>query len=343
MTNVGKNIDIIRKHGPSLRGSSMRDFFDLLQEHNLYSEELHSKSLNEYWLNSNRVSFLSLDEPQKIRGRKRDLCFLNEGNELTYEDFFQLNVRTTERIIIDYNPSDEYHWIYDRVIPREDCDFFQTTYLDNPFLSSNLIEEIERLKDADDNYWRVYGLGERGQSSATIFTHWKTVDQIPDTYKFLNYGMDFGFANDPTAIVKVWTDGHGFAVEEICYSTGLTNADISKVLRDAGVARHDIVIADSAEPKSIQEIMNHGFNVHPCRKGRDSVRAGIQFMHSRPLMVTARSSNIIQELRNYKWVEDKNGRQLNQPVDAFDHTIDAMRYAITHNQTNPNYGSYVVG
>ena len=149
--------------------------------------------------------------------------------------------------------------------------------------------------------------------------------------------------NDPTAIVRIYTDGHGFAVDELCYATRLTNSDIAKNLRDNGVHRSDVVICDSAEPKSIDEIHGHGFNTHGARKGRDSVRSGIQFLHSRPLLITARSVNLIKELRNYKWREDKNGKQLNEPVDQFNHAIDAMRYAITFNQTNPNFGSYAIG
>jgi phage terminase large subunit len=252
-------------------------------------------------------------------------------------------LRTTDRVIIDFNPSDEFHWIYEQVIPREDADFFQTTYKDNPFLPESVVMEIERFKDVDENFWRVYGLGERGTSQATIFTHWKEIDQIPNEYKLLTTGLDFGYTNDPTAVVRIYTDGHGFAVDEICYATRLTNSDIAKMLRDNGVHRSDVVICDSAEPKSIDEIHAHGFNTHGARKGRDSIRSGISFLHSRPLAVTSRSVNLIRELRNYKWKEDKNGKQLNEPVDSFNHAIDAMRYGITWNQTNPNFGSYAIG
>jgi phage terminase large subunit len=186
-------------------------------------------------------------------------------------------------------------------------------------------------------------LEKEGTSQATIFTHWKEIDQIPNEYKLLNDGLDFGYTNDPTAVVRIYTDGHGFAVDEICYATRLTNSDIAKMLRDNGVHRSDVVICDSAEPKSIDEIHAHGFNTHGARKGRDSIRSGISFLHSRPLAVTSRSVNLIRELRNYKWKEDKNGKQLNEPVDSFNHAIDAMRYGITWNQTNPNFGSYAIG
>jgi len=341
--NTGLVITICRKTFPALRATAMRDFFEILNREEIYNPDLHNKSDATYHLDGNLVEFISIDQPQKVRGRKRDVLFVNEANEISLEDWRQLLLRTTGRTIIDYNPSDEFHWIYDEVIPREDADFFQTTYKDNPFLPQSVLVEIERFREADENFWRVYGLGERGASRATIFTHWKEVDQIPNEFKPLHYGIDFGYTNDPTAIVRTYTDGHGFAVDEICYASRLTNSDISKVLRDSGVHRSDVIICDSAEPKSIDEIHGHGFNTHGARKGRDSVKNGIQFLHSRPLLITSRSVNLIKELRNYKWKEDKNGKQLNEPVDEFNHAIDAMRYAITFNQTNPNFGSYAIG
>ncbi len=341
--NSGLVITICRKTFPALRATAMRDFFEILNNEDVYNPDLHNKSDATYQLWGNMVEFISIDQPQKVRGRKRDVLFINEANEINLEDWRQLLLRTTGRVLLDYNPSDEFHWIYEEVIPREDAEFFRTTYKDNPFLPQSVVMEIERFKTADENFWKVYGLGERGTSQATIFTHWKEINQIPNEYKLLTTGVDFGYTNDPTAIVRVYTDGHGFAVDELCYATRLTNSDISKVLRDNQVDRSDVVICDSAEPKSIDEIHAHGFNTHGARKGKDSVKNGIQFLHSRPLLVTARSVNLIRELRNYKWKEDKNGKQLNEPVDSFNHAIDAMRYAITFNQTNPNFGSYAIG
>ena len=165
-----------------VRGTVMRDFFDILKRYNLYFEELHLKSTHEYFLNDNRIEFISLDQPTKIRGRKRDLLFINEANELTFEDWQQLIFRTTERIVIDYNPSEEYHWIYDKVLTRSDVDFYQTTYKDNPFLNKVIVQEIERLKEIDENYWRVYGLGERGKSRPLVF-NFNTVPNTPPNCK----------------------------------------------------------------------------------------------------------------------------------------------------------------
>ena len=341
--NSGLVITICRKTFPALRATAMRDFFEILNKEEIYNPDVHNKSDATYQLWGNMVEFISIDQPQKVRGRKRDVLFINEANEINLEDWRQLLLRTTGRVLIDYNPSDEFHWIYEEVIPREDAEFFRTTYKDNPFLPESVVMEIERFRTADENFWKVYGLGERGTAQSTIFTHWQEINQIPNEYKLLTTGVDFGYTNDPTAIVRVYTDGHGFAVDELCYATRLTNSDIAKVLRDNEVHRSDVVICDSAEPKSIDEIHAHGFNTHGARKGKDSVKNGIQFLHSRPLLVTARSVNLIRELRNYKWKEDKNGKQLNEPVDNFNHAIDAMRYAITFNQTNPNFGSYAIG
>lgn len=336
-------ITIVRNTFPAVRGTVMRDFLTILKDHDLYREEYHSKTAHEYNINSNIVEFISLDQPQKIRGRKRDVLFVNECNEISYEGWQQLIFRTTERIIIDYNPSDEYHWIYDKVLTRDDCAFYQTTYLDNPFLGQVNIAEIERLKDLDENDWKVYGLGERGISRSTILTHWKEVNQVPLGWRLMNLGMDFGYVNDPTTIVAVYTDGEGFCVDELCYSTGLTNLAIAQVLRDNKVARTTPIIADCAEPKSIVEICDQGFNVHSCRKGADSIRNGLDYLRSHPLSITSRSINGIKELRNYKYIVDRNGNTLNQPIDRWNHFIDAMRYAITFNQLNKNYGTYAVG
>ncbi len=338
--NTGKTITICRKSFPSLRASVMRDFLDILRAYELYNEDYHNKSSNEYHLNGNLVEFISLDQPQKIRGRKRNLLYINEGNELFYEDWQQLVFRTDGRIIIDYNPSDSFHWIYDRVIPREDCDFYQTTYKDNPFLDKSIVDEIERLRDTDEDYWRIYGLGERGMSRATIFQFGQA--EIPTDAKLISYGLDFGYTNDPTALVAVYQLENNLYLDELIYRTGLTNRDIHAHFQSFSLDRRDEVFADSAEPKSIDELHRFGWNVKPTVKGADSVNAGIDILKRHKLFVTPRSSNLIKELQNYKWVEDKNGNLLNKPIDAFNHGIDAARYAVANKLSKPNYGRYNV-
>ena len=336
---TGQTITIARKTFPAVRSSVMRDFFDILKQHQLYNEDYHNKSNSEYILNGNLVEFVSLDQPQKIRGRKRDLAFLNEANELTFEDWQQIVFRTNGRIILDYNPSDSFHWIYDRVIPREDADFYQTTYRDNPFLDATIVSEIERLKETDEHYWRVYGLGERGTNRAQVF-QFTTYQQLPPQAKFLSYGLDFGFTNDPSALVACYQWGDNLYFQEVLYSTNLTNQDLSQMFTKFEVGRYDEVFADSSEPKSIEELHRMGFNVKPTAKGADSVNAGIDMLKRYKLHVNG--SNLIKEMENYKWLEDKNGNLLNKPEDKYNHAIDALRYGVWNKLSKPNYGRYTI-
>lgn len=338
--NTDKTVTICRKSFPSLRASVMRDFFDILRNHDLYREEYHNKSSHEYHLNGNLVEFISLDQPQKIRGRKRNLLYINEANELFYEDWQQLIFRTDGRIILDYNPSESFHWIYDKVIPREDCDFYQTTYRDNPFLDEQIKNEIERLKETDEDYWRIYGLGERGMSRATIFQF--GTSEIPQEAKLLSYGLDFGFTNDPSAIVAIYQHGDNLYLDELLYRTGMTNRDIHNHLQSLGLDRRDEIFADSAEPKSIEELHRFGWNVKPTAKGQDSINAGIDILKRHKLFATSRSNNLIKELQNYKWTEDKNGNLLNKPIDVMNHALDAARYAVYNKLSKPNYGRYSI-
>ena len=338
--NTGRTITICRKSFPSLRASVMRDFLDILRNYELYNEDYHNKSSNEYHLNGNLVEFISLDQPQKIRGRKRNLLYINEGNELFYEDWQQLVFRTDGRIIIDYNPSESFHWIYDKVVPREDCDFYQTTYRDNPFLDKSIVDEIERLRDTDEDYWRIYGLGERGMSRATIFQFGQS--EIPTEAKLISYGLDFGYTNDPSALVAVYQHGDNLYLDELLYRTGMTNRDLHNHLQSLGLDRRDEIFADSAEPKSIEELHRFGWNIKPTAKGQDSINAGIDILKRHKIFATSRSNNLIKELQNYKWTEDKNGNLLNKPIDVMNHALDASRYAVYNKLSKPNYGRYSI-
>lgn len=338
--NNGKTITICRKTFPALRASSMRDFFDILKKYDLYKEANHNKSNSEYLLNNNLFEFISLDQPQKVRGRKRDMLYINEANELYFEDWQQLILRTTDKAILDYNPSDEFHFIYEKIKPRDDAEFFITTYKDNPFLDIETVNEIERLRFVDENYWKIYGLGQVGSSQALIFRI-NECNSIPAEAKFLSFGMDFGFTNDPTTLVAIYQQGDNIYLKELLYQTGLTNRDIDEKLRFHSVERKEI-FADSAEPKSIEELYRMGWNVKPATKGQGSVNIGIDMMKRYELYVTKDSVNMIKEFRNYKWQEDKNGNVLNTPVDMFNHTIDAIRYGLYDKLARPNYGKYAV-
>jgi phage terminase large subunit len=337
---TNKTITICRKTYPALRSSSMRDFFEILRTYDLYDELYHNKSNSEYILNGNLIEFISLDQPQKLRGRKRDLLYINEANEMSFEDWQQLIFRTTGRVIIDYNPSDEFHFIYDKIKPRDDAEFHITTYLDNPFLEDETIREIERLKDIDANYWKIYGLGEIGSSQSIIFRI-NECKQVPVDAKFLSFGMDFGFTNDPTTLVGIWKQGDDIYLKELVFKTGLTNRDIDAEFKLHNIQRSEI-FADSAEPKSIEELYRMGWNIKPATKGQGSVNIGIDMMKRYRLNVTSDSVNMIKEFRNYKWQEDKNGNVINTPVDMFNHTIDAVRYGLFDKLSRPNYGKYAV-
>lgn len=339
-SHTGKTITICRKTFPALRSSVMRDFIDILKIHNKYNEANHNKSNSEYKLDGNLIEFISVDQPQKIRGRKREFLFINEANELDYEDWQQLVFRTTEKIVIDFNPSDFYHWIYNKVIPRDDVEFFKTTYKDNKFLDASIIEEIERLKETDEHYWRIYGLGERGYSKATIFKY-NEVDSVPEDAEFVSFGLDYGYTNDPTAMVGVWKRGYDLYIKEYIYQTMMTGRDIHQRLKDMGIQR-DIIFGDSAEPRLNDELRRMGWNIKPSVKGKDSINAGIDLLKRYKIHITKDSHNAIQEFRDYKWKEDKSGKLTNQPEPKNDHLIDSTRYACYSIMSRVNFGKYAV-
>ena len=335
-----KTITIARKTFPSVRATVMRDFIDILKQNKLYREELHNKSSSEYKLNNNLVEFISVDQPQKIRGRKRDMLFINEANELDFEDWQQLVFRTTEKIILDYNPSDEYHWIYDKVINRDDVEFYKTTYLDNPFLDVSIIKEIERLKYTDEQYWQIYGLGEKGVSKATIFNY-AEVSHIPHDAELVSYGADAGYTNDPSTLVSVYKKDYNLYIKEHLYRTMMTTKDLSDHFKQE-VQRRSPIYFDAAEPRLIDELRRMGHNIQPSLKGRDSINAGIDLLKRYKIHITSDSNNAIQEFRNYKWLEDRSGKLTNKPVDKNNHIIDAVRYATYSIMSRPNFGKYTV-
>ncbi len=340
VSNKNKIITICRKSYPSLRATVLRDFLEILHTNKMYSELYHNKSNSEYNLFGNLIEFIALDQSQKIRGRKRDLLFINEANELYFEDWQQLIFRTQERIIIDFNPSDEYHWIYDKVIPRSDCDFYKTTYLDNPFVEDAIKLEIERLKDTDEQYWQIYGLGERAASRRTIFKYIE-IKKIPDEAKLIAYGMDFGYTNDPTTLVSVSILEHNLYIKEHLYRSQMTTNDIHKFLLSEQLQKNPIY-ADSAEPRLINELRTMGHNIFASIKGRDSINAGIDLLKRYKLHILSDSNNAIQEFRNYKWTEDKSGRLTNVPEDKHNHIIDPTRYATYSILSRPNFGKYTI-
>ena len=333
-------ISIVRKSLPSLRISVMRDFFNILKQLDLYNEELHNKTENTYQLNNSLIEFFSIDDAQKRRGTKRDILFVNEANEITYEDFFQLNIRTTTQVYFDFNPSETF-WYNDQIQTRDDITIIHSTYKDNPYLNDDQIKEIERLQHTDLQYYQIYALGEFAGAIDRIYSY-TPLDDIPVDRgaKLVALGLDFGYTNDPTTLVEVWRQGDNIYLNELIYQTGLTNSDIGDLMSEYGVDRTIEIIADSAEPKSIEEIRRYGFNIKPAIKGPDSIKNGIDILKRNRLFVTKQSTNLIKELNNYKWITDKNGNKLNKPVDMFNHALDAVRYVALNKMKQGNTGVY---
>ena len=334
-------VSIVRKTLPSLKKSVLRDFINILQQMELYDPQYHNKTDNTYELNGSIIEFFSIDNAQKYRGSKRDYLFINEANELTFEDIFQLQVRTSKQVYFDFNPSDNQSWIYDLVDERKDeVDFIKSTYRDNTFLEQSILEEIEKLQFTDPDYWRIYGLGERGSLKDLVYT-FNEIEDIPtDKAVLIGLGLDFGFSQDPTALIEVWKEGDNLYLNEIMYERGLTNQDIATKMNHFGVLRIHDIVADSAEPKSIEELSRFGFRVKPAMKGPDSIRNGIDILKRHRLYVTKGSTNLITELNRYKWSKDSSGNLLNRPVDIWNHALDAVRYVALNMLKKSNQGKY---
>ena len=339
LQETGKVFTICRKTLPALKGTAYRDVLEILKQLNLYTEANHNKSELSYTLNGNLIEFISVDQPVKIRGRKRNYLWLNEANEFNYEDYQQLILRTTEQIYLDYNPSDPYSWIYEKVHTRNDCTFIKSTYKANPFLDADTIAEIERLKDIDPDYWRVYGLGEIGTVQTMIFRNFNLVDSVQG--KLVGYGLDFGFTNSPTALVEVRQLDDSLYIKELLYEKRLTNTDLGNKMKQLGISRQVEIVGDSAEPKSIEELYRQGFNIKPANKGA-GIHLGIDIMRRYKLNITKDSLNAIKEFRSYKWATDKNGDVLNTPVKVNDHLVDACRYLCLNKLSITHSGKYYI-
>ena len=329
----GIQLTIARKTMPSLRATAMKDFFRVVKGLGIYKEENHNKSENIFKYNNNEVDFLSVDEPMRVRSRRRQYLWMNEANEFNREDYRQLSMRTDGQIFMDYNPSHQYHWIYDDVQPRKDCVVIPSTYKDNPFLPKDLVKEIESYQGLDQNYWRVYGLGLRGVATTTIYTHWKYCNELPNITDETVFGLDFGYNNE-TAFVEVSIKDKKYYWRELLYKRFLTNTDLIEELNNIntiyGIGNKPIY-ADNQEPQRIEELVRAGFNVIPCFKGK--VKDGIDFIKANPFYITKDSVNLLKEVKFYSWKEI-NEKPIDEPVKEKDHLMDAGRYAVfSHDKT----------
>ena len=339
---------VVSETFPHLKRGAIRDFQVALGDY--WNESCWSKGEYIYRLpNGSVIEFFSADSPAKVHGPARDRLFLNEAQSIPYEIARQLFVRTRGLIILDYNPTHTF-WVNEQIETRPECVTIHSTYLDNPFLSSEQVAEIEANRN-DRNWWQVYGEGKVGTLEGLIYS-FDQIDEMPDGNGLREtWGIDFGFTHDPTAIVRVLADtGRKIAyVDEIDYRTGMVNGDIADVLKSEGIGRHVHIWADAAEPKSIAEIgAASGCNIRPCDKSApvrsDRLKFQLLWMQGWKLFVTKRSLNVIRELRNYTWAKDRDGRLTDQPVDVFNHALDAMRYALySEIAGNENAGNYVLG
>ena len=325
---------IVSESFPHLKRGAIRDFLAIMEEHGYFVPARWNKTDYTYTFETgSKIEFFSADQPGKVRGPRRDRLFINEANNVPHETFDQLEVRTKEFVILDWNPVSEF-WFYTEILgQRKDVDHITLTYLDNEGLSPDIVKSIETRRDKH-GWWTVYGEGQLGEAEGKIFTDWQIIDEIPHYAKLERYGLDFGYSNDPTAVVAIYRYDGGYILDEVCYQKGLSNKQISDILNNQPKG---LVIADSAEPKSIDEIRTYGINILPAEKGKDSVNSGIQLVQDQKISVTKRSVNLIREYRNYLWETDKDGKIINEPIPIWNHCMDALRYGMSSLIKTPVY------
>lgn len=323
----GELISVVSESFPHLSGGAMLDFEMIMKDRGYWKDDRWVRNPKAVYTfeTGSKIEFISVDTVGKAHGPRRDILFVNEANNLDYKVVDQLITRTRKIVWLDWNPSEEF-WFDTEMRPhRDDMDFITLTYLDNEALDEATIREIESHKH-NASWWRVYGLGLPGVIETRIYKDWKVIDELPHEARLERYGLDFGYTNDPSAIVGVYYYNGGYILDEVMYAPGLSNKQIADTLLALPKA---LVIADSAEPKSIDEIKQSGVDIVPCVKGQDSVRHGIDIVQQQKISVTRSSSNILREYRRFLWEVDRDGKILNVPEHKFSHSMDAIRYAIT--------------
>lgn len=324
---------IVSESFPHLRRGAERDFLNIMREHRYFTDKLWDRTNHIYTFETgSQIEFFSVDQPEKVRGARRDRLFINEANNIPFSAFEELEVRTKDFIFLDYNPTSEF-WLFTDVIPaRTDKEQIILTYKDNEALSKEIVQSIEQRRERK-NWWRVYGLGQLGEIEGMVYKDWQIIQALPHEARLECYGLDYGYSNDPTAIIGVYKYNSGYIWDEVLYQKGLSNKQIADVLKNNELAP---VIPDSAEPKSNDELKSYGITVIPAEKGKDSVSNGIQLIKAQRISMTQRSLNLIKEYRNYLWEVDKNGKVLNVPEKGFEHTLDAGRYAMSYLLKQPD-------
>jgi phage terminase large subunit len=318
---------VVSESMPHLKKGCIRDFKKILKEHNYWKEDNWAETDKVYTFETgSQIEFFGADQADKLRGGRRDRLFINEANNVSFQAFEELEVRTKEFVYLDWNPVSEF-WFYTEVLGRrDDVEHIILTYQDNEAIDEATKASIEQRKNRK-GWYTVYGLGQLGEVEGKIYKDWKIIDEIPHEAQLDGYGLDFGYTNDPTTIVAVYKYNGGIILDEIVYQKGLSNKQIVDLLE---TQTKGIVVADSAEPKSIDEVKSYGIMIVPAVKGPDSVNAGIQFIQGQRISVTKRSVNIIREYRNYLWETDREGKVLNVPEHSFSHSMDAIRYKVAY-------------
>ena len=321
-------LSVVSETFPHLKRGAIRDFQNIMEAHNYWKVKNWNKTNSVYTFETgSKIEFFSADQPGKVRGPRRQVLFINEANNVSYETYTQLEIRTEKIIWLDWNPVQEFWW-YEEVQPKQDVDFIILTYKDNEALGDDMIKALE-VRKHNKNWWRVYGEGLLGEAEGRIYRDWQIIDSMPDfphEAKLWRYGLDWGYSNDPTAGVAVYKYDGGYILDEVLYQTRLSNSEVIDMFKNMD---RKLIIADNNEPKSIADLKMAGLMIMPCEKGKDSVLNGIQFVQDQRISITKRSLNLIKEYRNYLWMTDKDGKTINEPSDIFNHLMDACRYAIS--------------
>ena len=325
-------ISIVSESVPHLRRGCLKDFLKIMElTHRFKTEDFNKTHLKYKFNNGSYIEFFSVDDESKLRGARRNILYINEANNVSYEAYLQLSIRTNMDIYIDYNPTHRF-WAHNEILKEDDSELLILTYKDNEALDKEIVKQLETNRDKGKtsnywfNWWKVYGCGEIGSLAGVIFDSWNEIDKIPNEAKLICYGMDFGFTNDPSTLVGLYKLNDEIILDEVFYRKGLLNSDISNIMKSEGIVGE--VFADSSEPKSIMELKRYGHNVKPVTKGRDSILFGINLLQEYKINVTKKSVNLKDELTKYNWKKDKEGNTLNVPIDSHNHLIDASRYAV---------------
>ena len=336
-------ITVVGQDVPNLKSGALRDMQTIVAS----SPDIQSwiKGYNASdriytFHNGSIIEFKSYQDSQDAKSGKRDYFFLNEANGISYEIYSELAMRTKKQVFIDYNPNARF-WVHDKLIGKEGVELIISDHRHNPFLPDIIRKKIEAIRSEDEELWKVYARGMTGKIEGLIYRNWGTIGTIPSDAHLIGYGMDFGFTNDPTAVVGVYRYNGELIIDEVMYHKGYTNQDISQYFTQSGIDRSVTIVADSAEPKSIEEIRRMGWRVEGANKGKDSILNGIDILKRFRLNVTNRSSNLLKELNAYKWKE-KDGNATNVPIDSFNHGMDALRYLALNKLAEKNRGKYAI-